>query len=130
MQGVAYRSSLTLVQRLSWIVPALVVSRSGEWEPRAVVLVSLVVGLGWQVAYRRDLADRLAFLAIVSLVPVVVLILDPGDAGRFEAPLTLSVTLLVVGLVLAEQGLRVRDDRRAVRAARAARARGSVPTGP
>jgi hypothetical protein len=74
---------------LSWIVPALVVSRSGEWEPRAVVLVSLVVGLGWQVAYRRDLADRLAFLA--------------------------------------EQGLRVRDDRHALRAARA---RGSVPTGP
>ena len=127
VQGVAYRSSLTFLQRAWWIVPALVVTASDRWEPRTVVLASLAAGLVWQVLYRRDLADRLAFLAFVSLVPVAVLLLEPRDAGRFEAPLTLGVTMLVVGLVLAEHVLRVRDDRRAVRAARA---RGSVPTGP
>jgi len=73
-------------------------------------LAGPVVGGLWQALGRRDLANRLVYPAILTLVGSLMFLDDSGE----YTPASIHAMLgLVIGLVLAEQGLRIRDRRAA-----------------
>lgn len=72
---------------------------------RAGLPLGMALGVVWQVVHRRDLADRLAVLAAVSLLGAVAMFMPGLRMSLFHL---LAVQGIVVGLVLTEQVIRRR----------------------
>lgn len=96
----------------------------------AYLFGGLLVGAAWQLLHRRDLADRLVFPVVLTLVALGFAVVrgEPielaEDTAGPEAVL-LYVAGILAALVLTEQQLRHRE-RRALSAGAPARSRGSA----
>ena len=103
-----------------WLLPTLAVIFAGGFGDQHVmqgldafmILASgILVGLLWQVLNRRDLADRLTFIAVcvcmsaalLALVPSSYLLANPGPGHALAG--------VLAGAVLGEQILRLRESK-------------------
>ncbi len=95
------------LQMVDW--PVVPVADTGVLYLVATLAGTVIGGL-WQALGRRDLANRLVYPAILTLVGSLMFLDDSGE----YTPASIHAMLgLVIGLVLAEQGLRIRDRRAA-----------------
>lgn len=123
-EGVALEEEPSEPQKWAWVLGASGLGIGGtlgeHWDESSLwavgaMAVAMVAAAGWQVLYRRDIADRLQFLAWAMLLAVVLVGLLTPLSGFDDAPdqtdvgKTFALAGLIAGLVLTEQWLRSRD---------------------
>ena len=87
-------------------------AQRGSWQAVVALVVGALVGAAWQAAARRDVADRLTWLAGVALVFGFAFLLDAAIATGSSGPevgLTVYFVAVAAAVVVTEQVLRRRD---------------------
>ena len=121
-------------RRWAWLLPALTLALGTSLEVdadgmalRAVVgawfLLSLGVGVAWQLLYRRDVADRFRLLATLFVVLMIAGLLGGSVSTDYAGDpfFDLALASVAAGVILTESRLRSRERPRTNPHVRAAR---------
>jgi hypothetical protein len=84
----------------------------GSWRAVAALVVGALVGVGWQWGARRDVVDRLSWLAGGALAFGFAVLLDAvvdRGATSLEVGLTAYFAAVAAAVIVTEQVLRRRD---------------------
>ena len=104
-------------QRWAWVVVWFIsvpfgTAEMGSWQAVAAFVVGAAVGVVWQAAARRDVAERLSWLAGGALAFGFAVLLDAvvgSGTTTLEVGPTAYFVALAAGVVVTERVLRRRD---------------------
>ncbi len=106
-------------QRIVWLIPTLFLLGVTDTDLPTAACAAALVGVAWQVVYRRSLLSRLAAVAACCVVASVLLVLGVAGRPAQAGPVVAALVVLASALVVTEHLLRAADRSRLARDGRA-----------